>query len=72
LFLQGKNAKEREYIRTGVTEPISLRTCEAKQILPAAWVAETMLLSDILDFNEFQALDLLVAGINLLPLQVYA
>lgn len=45
-----------------MTEGITLRACEAKQPLPLEWVTESLLLSDVLDINEFQALDLLITG----------
>jgi hypothetical protein len=63
--LQQRNAGDRELLKKSITEPIHLRGHEGKRVLSAQMVNETILLSDILEINEFQGLDLLITGMTL-------
>ena len=62
--LQPRNTADREVLKKSTTEPILLRGQEGTGVVPNLLVHESLLVSDILDVNEFQALDLLVTGKN--------
>lgn len=63
--MQPRNTNDRDILKKSITEPINLRGFEGSRILSSTTVNETILLSDILEINEFQALDLLVTGRNI-------
>ena len=61
-FLQPKSQADRDELKKGATEGIYLRGHETKKILQANIIQEALIMSDMFDINEFQALDLLTVG----------
>lgn len=59
---QVKNASQRKQVETAVSTAVSLPGRTNATTLPQHFVDEALLLSDILDLNEFSSVDLLIAG----------
>ena len=57
-----KNANHRKQIQEAASNPVSLPGRPHTTTLPQSFIDEALLLSDLLDLNEFSSVDLLVAG----------
>lgn len=57
-----KNADHREQLKKAPTTGLQLAGSAEKQKLPEQFVQESLILSDILELNEFVCVDLLLAG----------
>lgn len=62
VHLQVKNADHREQLKKAPTTGLQLSGHPEKQKLPEQFVQEALILSDILELNEFVCMELLFAG----------
>lgn len=62
FYLQAKNTDHREQLKNAPTTGLQLAGYTEKQKLPEQFVQEALILSDILELNEFVCVELLLAG----------
>ena len=61
-LIQPKNADHTDKLKRAPTSGLQLTAHAEKQNLPEQFVQEVLILSDVLDLNEFVCTDLLLAG----------
>lgn len=61
-LIQPKNVDHRDQLKRAPTSGLQLTTHAEKQSLPEQFVQEVLILSDVLELNEFVCADLLLAG----------
>lgn len=70
-IFQPKSAEQREKVRKASTEGIAIQGQQGSRLLPEQLLKEAFILSDLFDIGELAALELLLAGKEVLTCPLF-